>query len=197
MSAELRPIEVPRCESASWMEESLQQGFDISSAMLAALKLEQGHFFVLAPDNFARNPLRFAVGGVTKTGLAEEALSNVLDEMCSKGAQSIVVEDNLMEATDPVVAKRDEPLAFVGNRILHWCDLQNGGNICARTVMLGASGFPLNAFVSTCTPAELGLADRKPPADNIPQLILEHLAAVVIAAFDAESFLIWTKADNS
>lgn len=81
--------------------------------------------------------------------------------------------------------------SFVGERVLHWCDLRDGGGKGARTIIRGAHGYPLNAFLTSRSSAELGLVDRRQAPKALSQLVVESLLAVVVSAFDGESFLIW------
>lgn len=175
------------------MESSLQEGFDLSWAVLAAQILDNGHFLLLASDEFKRNSLDLASGGVTRTNLAEEALGRFLDEIYCRGPMCVVVEDDLRVTSDPIVGRKAEPLAPIGNHVLHWCELRHGGKACARVISTGSSGYPLNAFVSSSTAAKLSLVDRQQTVEDLPRRIVENLVAVVVAAFDAESFLIWVE----
>jgi hypothetical protein len=122
---------------------------------------------------------------------AEKALGKFLNEAFGRGAPAVVVEYDMMRASDPVTAEEAEPLAFVGGRVLHWCDLRDGGQKGARTSTRGAHGYPLNAFVTSRSSAERGLVDRRQAPKSLSQLVVESLLAVVVAAFDGESVLIW------
>ena len=102
-----------------------------------------------------------------------------------------------MSASDPVVARDTDPMAFAGKRVLHWCDLRDGGQAGARTIIKGAHGHPLNAFVTNRSPAELGLLDRRPVPEELARLVAESLLAVVVAVYDGESFLIWIQPNHA
>lgn len=140
--------------------------------------------------------MKFSAGGVTRLKFSEKALSKFLKKASEEGARSVVVEDDMRRAGDPSIAKKKEPLAFVRERILHWCDLKQGGDVCVQTILRGAFGYPRNAFVTTCSSSELGLVDQQQAAAELPRLIVQHLVAVIVNAFDSESFLIWVKTDQ-
>lgn len=54
-----------------------------------------------------------------------------------------------------------------------------------------SNGYPLNAFVVSRSSAELGLAADAALGEAFTEEVVQSLLAVVIAAFDAESFLVW------
>lgn len=64
-----------------------------------------------------------------------------------------------------------------------------------ETIDRGASGYPLNAFVITKSSSDLGLVDGGDAPERLSQEVAASLLAIVVAAFDAESFLIWTTDD--
>ncbi|HST68754.1 MAG TPA: hypothetical protein VLI94_03740 [Solirubrobacterales bacterium] len=195
MTVELRTVEVERNEARDWMVRSLRQGFDLSSAVLAEQPFDKGHFLALIPTGLKTRPLNFAAGGVTQQGASAEALGDFLAKVAGRGAASVVVEHDMARASDPVLVKETEPLALIGERVLHWCDLRDGARAGAKTIIRGAHGHPLNAFLTKSTSAELGLADRQQIPEDLPRLLVESLVAVVVSAFDGESFLIWIAND--
>lgn len=89
MTVELHPLEVNRGEAASWLKESLKQGFDLSSAVLASKLLDRGAFLVFAPGGFDRSPMKCSAGGVTRRKCSEKALSKFLNEASEEGAMSV------------------------------------------------------------------------------------------------------------
>ncbi|MEA2252004.1 MAG: hypothetical protein QOG70_2246, partial [Solirubrobacteraceae bacterium] len=61
----------------------------------------------------------------------------------------------------------------------------------ARAIRQSASGYPLNAFLITRPAADLGLVPGRSVAEGFASEVMKSLAAVVVSAFDAESFLVW------
>jgi hypothetical protein len=55
----------------------------------------------------------------------------------------------------------------------------------------GASGYPLNAFVSTMSAGDLGLVDGEDAPEGFANKVARSLLAVVVSVFDDETFLIW------
>ncbi len=138
---------------------------------------------------------RFDEGGMARTHMAQAGLAQYLDALASRRAQCAVIENDLARRTDPQVGK-PIPTASLGDRVLHWCDLGDRTDAdCIDIFRRGASGYPLNAFVTIKSSVDLGLTDGQAAAGDVPRQIAESLLAVIVAAFDAESFLVWT-ADN-
>lgn len=80
-----------------------------------------------------------------------------------------------------------------GDRVVHWCDLDLGtGVVATEIISRGAFGYPLNAFVSTESAANLGLVASQSIPENSMDTPSGSLLAVIVAAFDAESYLIWS-----
>lgn len=180
-----------RSEAHSWFESSLRQGFDLSDVVLAKHAVASGTFFALVPEDFARSRLDFAVGGVVRQESAQAGLSVLLEHFREDGAQCVIVEDDLVRRMDPAVYRRKEPMAFLGDRVIHWCDLTANIGEAVETIAGGASGYPLNGFVTTRSSMDLGLADRQQVPAGLSARVAESLVAVICSAFDAESFVVW------
>jgi hypothetical protein len=193
MIAELRPAEIDHGEASAWLEKSLREGLSLSRAVLASQIVKDGRFLILVPSDFNRSPLDLGAGGVIPLNTSSQALGEFFDGVIPSGAGSVVVEDDMRRASDPGLSKTTEAVAFIGERVIHWCDLAEGGQACAQAVKMGSHWYPLNAFVSTSCPHELGLVNRQEAPKELPQWIASSLVAVVVAAFDSESFLIWTR----
>ncbi len=56
---------------------------------------------------------------------------------------------------------------------------------------MGAFGYPLNAFITIKSAAELELVDRQQVPNNFLGEVAKSLMAVIVAAFDAETFMVW------
>lgn len=192
MKENVEAVEVDMDKARSWLERSLAQGFDVSKAILAAAPFDHGCFHAFAPHDAASGQFDFAEGGIVREYAAVEALAGFLDGLVN-GDSCVIVEDDLLRRTDPGVARGTSPLAFVGDRVLHWSDLAPGAGICgSEAIRQGASGYPLNAFVSTEASGDLGLLDRQQVLKDVPDRVAASLWAVVVSAFDAESFLVWS-----
>jgi hypothetical protein len=188
-------LEIDRSNALDWVKRSLAQGFDISTAVSAAVPFESGRFRVFAPEDFHADDPDFAVGGVTTTGQSIDGLSNYLESLIGTGGKCVVIEDEGWRPTDLAIVESTQLSAFIGDRVIHWSDLKSGASdVAAKAISRGASGYPLNAFVSSKSIAELGLVDRQPVPTGLPREVANSLLAVVVAAFDAETFLVWDQA---
>jgi hypothetical protein len=135
------------------------------------------------------------VGRRRRIRASSEALARVLDELVDNGASCVVIENAFALRSDPGLARYTQPAAFTGDNVLHWTELARGTAAAAvDTIWASSSGYPRNAFVVAKSCAELRLADRAQVDENLPDVIVESLLAVVVSAYDAESFLVWTPA---
>jgi hypothetical protein len=122
-------------------------------------------------------------------------LAQLLDELAGRGGSCVVVEDDAMRRLDPALSlPRVPPSAFIGDRVVHWTDLQPADE-ALMTIYAGASGYPRNAFVVAMSCAELGLAEGQALDETFADEVARSLVAVLVAAYDAESFLVWDVAD--
>jgi hypothetical protein len=103
----------------------------------------------------------------------------------------VVVEDELRLRKDPKPSHDRLATASIGERILHWAGLQDGGERALLTLRQGSHGYPLNAFVTSATEEALGLVDGAILDTDIAVTVVKSLVAVIVAAYDAETFLIW------
>ncbi|HEV3320796.1 MAG TPA: hypothetical protein VG147_01240 [Solirubrobacteraceae bacterium] len=55
----------------------------------------------------------------------------------------------------------------------------------------GSGGYPTNAFVTSASAEELGLVDGADLNSDIAVADVGSLVAVIVAAYDNETFLIW------
>jgi hypothetical protein len=177
-----------------WIEQSLAGGHEVSAAVLASACFDGGTFRAVVRSGVAASEIEnYEEGGMLSVGEAGDALARILDELAEMGATCAVVEDDMSERTDPAVARRSFPLAFIGDRIVSWSDLESGSGVAAaEAIRRGASGYPRNAFVVLRSGADLGLVDRCTLPKDFAGQVAGALLAVIVAAFDDESYLIWT-----
>ncbi len=193
MTDSLISTEVDQKVALDWLRYSLGQGEVISPVALKFIEEREGHSYTLAPDTV--DPARLATpsdGGVTKTGDARSALAKVLATLAEHGAACVVVEDELRQRKDPKPSLDGLLLtAFVGELALHWADLADGTDGAILTVDRGSHGYPLNAFVTSASAEELGLVDGADLEQNVAGGVVGSLVAVIVAAYDAETYIIW------
>lgn len=188
-----RPTEIDRAVAFEWLRQSLSQGNVISRSVLTAVQESDGRSQVLIPEAVdAARLTKLSEGGVIGTHSAQEALPPVLDELKEDGAASVVVEDEVRLRSDPNTDVDGLLLtAFVDDSVLHWADFGDGAEPAVQVLHRGSHGYPLNAFIVSATTKELGLVNGADLDSNIGDAIAQALIAVIVAAYDAETFLIW------
>ncbi len=193
MTGSVIPTEIDQTVAFDWLRYSLGQGEVISPAALKFIEEHQGHAYTLAPETV--DPARLAKpreGGVVTTGGARVALAKVFATLAQHDAACVVVEDELRQRKDPKPSLDGLLLtAFVGELALHWADLAGGTDGAILTVDRGSHGYPLNAFVTSVSAEELGLIDGADLDHDVAGAVIGSLMAVIVAAYDAETFIIW------
>jgi len=189
-----RIVEAPHEEARLWTQDSLEQGSDLSAAVLAGAFLDRGLFLTIVSDPFARTAFAYETGGVIGQRRARDLLARVLNELGSRSsARAVLVEDSIHRKSDPSASMKGEPSAFMGDRVLHWSDLSEGSTKAMEVIAWGATGYPTNAFIVDRSSRDFGLNDRQDVPENLAQEVASSLLAIVVAAFDAESFLLWIR----
>lgn len=187
------PTEIDETIALDWLRYSLGQGEVISPAALAFIEERKGHAYTLAPDTV--DPALLATprsGGITGTSAAREALTKVLKGFAKRGAACVVVEDDLSLKRDPNPDGKGLLLTgFLGEKVIHWANLAGGTDDAIVAVHRGAGGYPTNAFVTSASADELGLVDDGDLDDEIASRVVGSLVAVIVAAYDAETYIIW------
>jgi hypothetical protein len=193
MTGSVMPTEVDQTVALDWLRHSLGQGKVISPAALKVIGEQRGHAYTLAPDTVDRARLaKPREGGVVTTGGAQAALAKVLETLAEQGAACVVVEDELGLRRDPKPSLDGLLLtAFVGEQVIHWAGLEGGPEDAMVAVDRGSHGYPTNAFVMAASADELGLVDGADLDPDFAGRVVGSLMAVVVAAYDAETFIIW------
>ncbi len=189
------PTEIDRTVALDWLRYSLGQGEVISPAVLRFIEEHEGRAYTLAPGTV--DPARLAKpreGAVitSGTGSPREALARVLETLAERGAACIVVEDELSLRRDPKPSL-DGLLRtmFIGEKVLHWAGLAGSMEDAVLVVNRGSGGYPTNAFVTSTSAEELGLVDGADLDHDIASPVIESLMAVIVAAYDDETYIIW------
>jgi hypothetical protein len=188
------PTGVDPTVALEWLRYSLGQGEVISPAVLKVIEERPpGHSYTLAPDMDDKARLmKPREGGVTETRAAQEGLAKVLETLAGRGAACVVVEDELSLRKDPKPSLGGLlQTAFVGERVIHWAGLAGGTEAAILTLHHGSHGYPTNAFVMSASAEELGLVDGADLDSAVASRVVGSLMAVVVAAYDAETYIIW------
>jgi hypothetical protein len=196
MTSAVIPTEIDQTIALEWLRYSLGQGAIVSPAALKFIEAREGHAYTLASEGIDLGRLaRLSDGGVIEpeAGLSRDAaLARVIETFAERGAACVVVEDELRLRRDPKPSLDGLLLtAFVGERVLHWADLVEGTEAAMLTVHRGSHGYPRNAFVTSTPAQELGLLGGADLGQDIAGLVVGTLVAVIVAAYDDETFLIW------
>lgn len=176
-----------------WVKKSLADGHEISAAVLADLRLDEGTFQAVLPADFdGREVANLERGGVMAGAEADRDLAAVLDELAGEGSACVVVEDDMGMRMDPAIQNSSLPVAFMGDRVISWAELERGrGADAVEAITQGASGYPRNAFVVSKSVAELELVDRQSLSQDFAGKVADALLAVIVGAFDDESYVLW------
>lgn len=189
------PIEIDKTIALDWLRHSLGQGEVISPAGLKFINEHAGHAYALVPETV--DPARLANpnnGAVITpgTGSPREALALVFTTLTERGGTCVVVEDELR------LKRHSKPgldgrllTGFVGEKVIHWANLASGTDGAVVTVNRGSGDYPTNAFVTSASAEELGLMDGADLDSSIAGRVVGSLLAVIVAAYDAETYIIW------
>ncbi len=125
------------------------------------------------------------------TNDADNLLRGSLRRLASVGARSVVVEDDLMLRTDPVLVG---PVAFVDDRVLRWSSIDPELlDAAVKLLRSGSSGYPLVAYVVDSSPQFLGLSTGARLGSEFVDRLRRSALAVIVSAFDAETYLVFRR----
>src|SRR6476469_6390278 len=168
MARGAQAVEAPTEEAQGWLRYSLEQGFDVSAAVLDAGYIDHGRGLAIVSAEFQRTSFNFSQGGVLGTDASAERLGSLLEEDGLGSVGAVLVEDDVMGKGDPWISKISYPSAFIRDRVLHWADLEKGTDNVLEVVQRGAFGYPLNAFLVSKSSVDLGLSDREEAPTKLP-----------------------------
>jgi hypothetical protein len=190
-----RPTEIDQTVALDWLHYSLGQGELVSPSALRFIEKHTGHAYTLAPEAADRARLQKPREGAVITaeaGSPREALARVLATLAKRGAVCVVVEDEIREKRDPKPSVDGLLLTgFVGEKVIHWADLAGDMEDAIAVLTRGSGGYPTNAFVRSVPADELGLVDGADLDSGIGAAVGASLVAVVVAAYDDETYIIW------
>jgi hypothetical protein len=192
----VKKMHVAKHDGRACIEESLEAGFDVSAAVLAAAPFDHGSFFTFISGEMSADDIRFPDAPDIPANVADQGLSQFLNELRSRGVVSLIVEDDLAERGDSGPDCWPVPSAFAGSRVVHWLQLESRSDAAAvEALKRYCTSHCLNAFISTESPAELGLVDGQGVGDGFGTKIATSLLAVIVFAFDETSFAVWDSRD--
>lgn len=180
----------------AWVRSSLAEGRTVAAAVSAAVDLDAGTAVALVPGGTEEGRAAgLESGGVTDLFAATDPLDDLLAEVAGTGPATLVVEHAYALPTDGWVAdRRPDDVAVAGEVVVHWLALPASGTAgppnAGRFLLRKGGGYPTNAFVVGRSPAELGLAPMA-AVPGLPAAVAGHVEAIVVAAYDAESVVVW------
>jgi hypothetical protein len=190
------PTEVDQAVATEWLRYSLRQGEVISPDALKVVEERPGRSFTLAPENvdaaLLANPHN---GGVVRRRAADEALTEVLDALAARGAACVVVEDEMRLRRDPSPFVAGVSGGYVGERLLHWSRLADGSTAALDAINV-SHDYPLNAFVTSASEEMLDLVHGADLPSGIGTAVAASLVAVIVGAYDAETFIVWERSES-
>lgn len=191
MDGALKELDLSR--GLRWVRDSLSRGGGASAAVLERNLLERGAVWAILPDNYDLEAERsIDHGGVTSSEVADAGLANALVRL-GVDTRTVLLEDELALPGDKdLLATRGEGLWIYQGQILRTLDIESTTTSVVGFLRSGSSGYPTNAFM---------LNTRLDPRPQMPATLGPHelcqalngLLAVTVAAFDAETWLIWQR----
>jgi hypothetical protein len=189
----IKAVNLPLRTGHRWLSGSLRQGHCISASVLNTGDFEHGSYSTFVDKATSVDALGDPrKGGVTSQAKAMRSLVDVLDNLTGQEASTLIVEDNLHSPTDPAVVGGVVPSAFVGDRVVSWANLETDKTDAVEKALRVSDGYPLNAFVSRKSSSDLGLRNRIELSDAFAENVADSVVAVIVAAYDAESFVVWS-----
>jgi len=167
-----------------WVRESLDQGSMLSARV--ADRLSDGvEASVISPSGVGTVNIDGSSRGINRRE-AEVVLERYLSVSRPVHDGVLIVEDDVARAGDPELAD----VTSIADRIIRWIPTDGEPEKWSTLLRVGASGYPLNAFV--CAPPAgdrlAGAGRRLTEADAAT--LAGCVTAVINSVFDAESFLI-------
>ena len=178
----MQGFEIDAQAARSWVEDSLLQGSVLAGALVGSLN--DASYWLLgtgSADGDAFTDPDFERSGGFVGSAVETDLYAALDSLAALGARGLLVEDDSARRGDPV---RRGPLAYVGDRVVRWCAIDDTEQVSA---LLRSSAYPLTAMVVSSDPVDLGCAQGH---DLDVASVAGALIALIVAAFDAETYLV-------
>ncbi|MGH3117444.1 MAG: hypothetical protein ACRDQ2_10100 [Gaiellales bacterium] len=189
------PVVLRGAGAAAWVQNSLKNGDGLSALALREVHLASGvHTSLLPPTQDLEN-LNFNEGGMASVQSANDGLADMLERIAQVTALGLVVENDLARRLDPSLSKLSLPVAYLDDRVLHWRLLSyDDPAACVDLIRRGATGYPTNGFFVEAQ-AMHGLSNHGEVDESWCRRAVHSVVSIVTTAFDAESFVLWLRAD--
>jgi hypothetical protein len=192
MSVGLVGMAVAPDAAGSWVLASLQQGSSLSAAVAAHL-WKPGSARVLGANALDEaSAVGFEHGGRATTSDADLAARRLFEAARSHGVKTLIVEDDLRRRGDPSLTSN---VVYFGERVLHMTAIEGDVSAAVQMLRSGASGYPLNGFLCDKGQEDLGLIAGGEVDNDQAAAIVAATQIVIVAAYDAEAYLVWLRPD--
>lgn len=179
-----------------WVIRSLRDGSPLSQVLSS--HVVGGPVVALVPPEFTlTDTTEFTTGGVVGGDAAASALGRLISELEPSTHRLLVVDDDLSRVGDPGLSDDSDLLLLAQERVARWIPLTPGGTQTVDPfIRESSSGYPSNAFVVSGTASEL-ISAHVDGSDLVAHWLGRRLEAIVVAAFDAETWLIWSASSGA
>jgi hypothetical protein len=177
-------VRVSASKAVEWVSDSLAQGSALAQALRP--RVASAAFFVLTTDvSEGLNDFESGKGlDSRETGaLTEELLAG----LAARGGHLLIVEDDLARKGD---LRLPASSTYIQNRVVRWSSLEQDVASAVELLDTGASGYPLNAFVSSITAGALGLEPGVELGDTFVARASGSITHILVSAYDAETLLV-------
>jgi hypothetical protein len=180
-------VALARHVAREWLVNSLEQGSDLATDVLEGLALFSNYRILVPTDMREPIPSPLSVGIGLKTREVDSLALKFFNRLEGDRSQTLIVEDDLARRGDPRNLGR---VAFVGERVLHWCELNEAADAAVDLLHDASAGYPLNAFVAAGSPEQLGLSAQASLLKSDLRVIRRRISTVLVGVLDGETYLI-------
>jgi hypothetical protein len=175
-------------EAIAWVQSSLQDGSTLADAVAERL-WPSGDIYLLADlSGDVSTALDYAQSHQIRTSDGDRLIEKFLRVVSSQGScKTLIVEDDLASPTDSFLPA---PYALIDDCVFRWRDLTK--NLEESIRLLRSRAYPLNAFLCDEPVEAFQFAPGMRVTEQL-EMIISSIIAVIVSAFDAETFLVYTK----
>ncbi|MDA2910142.1 hypothetical protein MYX04_04305 [Nitrospiraceae bacterium AH_259_D15_M11_P09] len=200
----------------AYVREVLGQGHTLARYLLEAQPLEKGRVFTFVPPelNISEDDVYASIreggllpspppethrkvrGGVfrptpTTSNLLEEILCNYLE---TDVRNACIFEDFYARQSDPSMGSSDPPWVALNDEVYYCLPPSSERRLVNKVIFDASDVYPGAIGAMTVWPEQepVEIAGRTITADQL-RVLAEHATRIIIGAFDAEGYLIWTK----
>lgn len=171
-------------QAKRWIDESLARGSRLANLMQPRVE-RMRHASLLGAPASAPHALDNTGRGVSSSD-ANFDVARFLEATRASGICTLLVEDDVARKGDP---RLPNDVAFVEDRVIYWTEIAPGARSATRLLRNGSTGYPLNAFISRGSIADMNPFRRR-RLDSALDSICADVSGVIVSVFDDESFVV-------